>query len=318
MGEVYRASHAFLRRPTAVKVLRPEQAGERSLARFEREVQLTSRLTHPNTIAIYDYGRTPEGIFYYAMEYLGGTNLEDLVRRSGPQPPARVIHILRQICASLTEAHGTGLIHRDIKPANVFLSERGGIKDVVKVLDFGLVKDIENTGDVALSGANTITGSPMYLSPEAISSPDEIDGRSDLYAVGCVGYFLLTGAAIFDSENVVEVVSHHLRSTPERPSKRVEEPLPDDLENLVLECLEKDKSRRPADAKILRDRLGRCADAGRWTEKDAEAWWAERPAIASENGPGDTMESDASTAARTSDAAAPTVEIRPEEMVDDH
>ena len=179
------------------------------MARFEREVQLTSRLTHPNTIAICDYGRTPEGVFYYAMEYLPGPTLEQLVQKNGPQVSARVVFILKQVCGSLSEAHGKGLIHRDIKAANVILSERGGAHDVVKVVDFGLVKDIDNLQDANVSAANTIAGTPHYLSPEALSSPGDVGPRSDLYAVGVLGYFLLTGKHVFEAESFVEVCAHH-------------------------------------------------------------------------------------------------------------
>jgi serine/threonine protein kinase len=273
MGEVYRASHAMLRRPTAVKVLRPEMAGEKNLARFEREVQLTSGLTHPNTIAIFDYGRTPDGLFYYAMEYLKGINLEDLVRKVGPQCPGRTIHILRQVAASLVEAHGVGLIHRDVKPANIILCERGGFFDVVKVVDFGLVKSIDTPEDSSISAANTITGTPHYLSPEAIRTPDKIDGRSDLYAIGGVGYYLLTGARLFDSENFVEICSHQLQTQPEPPSERVERQFPEDLESLIMRCLEKDPDERPANARALVQAFEACTNAGDWSSESASDWW---------------------------------------------
>ena len=275
MGAVYKASHAMLRRPTAIKLLRPERAGEANLARFEREVQLTSRLTHPNTIAIYDYGRTPDGIFYYAMEYLPGITLETLVNDYGPQRPARVLHILRQMCGALAEAHRIGLIHRDIKPANVILCERGGAADVVKVVDFGLVKDLDHKDAIAVTNETAITGTPLYLPPEAITSPSDVDGRSDLYALGAVGYYLVTGHHVFEGSSVLEVCSHHLRSKPVPPSERLRSPVPHDLEDVILECLEKDPARRPKDAAALMASLAICSDAGGWTDDRALAWWAE-------------------------------------------
>ncbi len=283
MGEVYRARHALLRRPTAVKLLRPDQAGERNLARFEREVQITSLLTHPNTIAIWDYGRTPDGVFYYAMEYLDGLNLEELVRRAGPLPASRVIHILDQACGSLIEAHEACLIHRDIKPANIFVCNRGGVRDFVKVLDFGLVKDLgptpitgpDGTGAALVSAANTITGSPMYLAPEAIRSPGDVDARTDLYALGAVGYFLATGHHLFEDDNVMEIIGHHLHTEPVRPSARAGALVPGDLENLILHCLEKSPSQRPQRVQVLRERLTACRDAGDWSQADAKRWWDE-------------------------------------------
>jgi serine/threonine protein kinase len=275
MGVVYRARHAMLRRPTAVKLLPPGQAGEHALKRFEREVQLTSILTHPNTVAIYDYGRTPDGVFYYAMEYLEGTNLDDLVRQDGRQPPSRVVHILRQICGSLEEAHGIGLIHRDIKPANVILCERGGSPDVAKVLDFGLVRDLHGPEQVALTSERSIAGTPLYLSPEAIRAPETVDARSDLYAVGAVAYYLLTGQPVFDGGSLVEVCGHHLHTAPEPPSRRAGISIDPGLEACVLQCLEKDAARRPQTARALGDRLAACGVAA-WTEDDARAWWASR------------------------------------------
>ncbi len=275
MGEVYRATHAMLRRPTAVKLLRPDMAGEKSIARFEREVQLTSRLTHPNTIAVYDYGRTPEGIFYYAMELLVGLDLEQLVERHGPQCPGRVIHILRQVCSSLVEAHGVGLIHRDIKPPNIILCERGHVHDVAKVVDFGLVKHVEPVADKSASDAYALTGTPLYMSPEALREPERIDARSDLYAVGAVGYFLLTGKNLFDAETVMEACTLQLEKVPDTPSARVGKTLPADLEAAIMQCLEKDREIRPQDAAELRQRLKACADADTWDDEAANAWWTE-------------------------------------------
>ena len=273
MGSVYRARHAMLRRPTAIKLLPPEKSSEASLARFEREVQLTASLSHPNTVSVFDYGRTPDGIFYYVMEYLGGTDLAALVREDGPQPPARVAQVLQQVASALVEAHGIGLIHRDIKPENIILCERGGIPDVAKVVDFGLVRDLEPASGVRLTQANVIQGTPLYLSPEAIRAPDAVDARSDLYGLGAVGYYLLTGTHVFGGATTVEVCSHHLHSLPVPPSERLGRPLPTDLERLILACLEKDPARRPVSAAALRDALGALGGVGRWGESEARQWW---------------------------------------------
>lgn len=273
MGAVYRASHAMLRRPTAIKLLPPDKAGEVALGRFQREVQLTASLSHPNTISVFDYGRTPDGIFYYVMEYLDGTNLEELVRVDGPQPPARVAHILGQVASALVEAHGIGLIHRDIKPENVILCERGGIPDVAKVVDFGLVKDLERGSEARLTQTNVVQGTPLYLSPEAINAPEAVGVRSDLYSLGAVGYYLLTGTHVFEGRTLVEVCSHHLHTAPVRPSERLEAPLPAHLEQLVLACLEKDAQRRPADAATLRAALRNLDDVDAWDDEVAREWW---------------------------------------------
>jgi serine/threonine protein kinase len=274
MGIVFKARHSMLRRPTAVKLLPPDKAGEHNLIRFEREVQLTSMLTHPNTIAIYDFGRTPAGVFYYAMEYLDGIDLEDLVEKAGPLDPARVIHILMQITGALEEAHGIGLIHRDIKPANIILCERGPTPDVAKVLDFGLVKRLESpTEDAAMTAVNAITGTPLYLSPEAILSADKVDARSDLYALGCVGYYLLTGSNVFSAGSVVEVCGHHVHTPPTPPSARLRPPHPSDLETAIMTCLEKLPECRPKDASTLYESLRRCAEANRWDPTVARQWW---------------------------------------------
>lgn len=274
MGVVYRGRHALLRRPTAIKLLDADKTNDDAIARFEREVTLTSQLNHPNTIAIYDYGRTPEGVFYYAMELLDGVDLERLVRDHGPQPPGRVIDILRQICGSLAEAHGVGLIHRDVKPSNVVLTRRGGLFDFVKLLDFGLVKAVAAGKQASLTSAGSLTGTPMYMSPEAIEAPDTADARSDLYAVGAVGYYLLTGTAVFDGASVVEIIRKQISAPPPRPSERLGSKLSADLEELILACLAKRPEDRPASAARLKTLLASCKDAGAWTEADAEAWWA--------------------------------------------
>lgn len=274
MGVVYRARHAMLRRPTAIKLLPPDRSGEASLLRFEREVQITAELSHPNTVAIYDYGRTPEGVFYYAMEYLDGINLDDLVRLHGPQPPGRVAAILDQVCGALGEAHGRGLVHRDVKPANIILTERGGEPDVAKVVDFGLVKPYTD-GDAGLtvSAPGVITGTPLYLSPEAMTSPEASDPRSDIYALGAVGYYLVTGLPLFEANTVAEIIGHHLHTDPAPPSVRLGRPVPPDLEALLLQCLRKAAGERPQSARELRDGLRACAQVPRWTSEEAAAWW---------------------------------------------
>jgi eukaryotic-like serine/threonine-protein kinase len=275
MGVVYRARHAMLRRPTVVKLLPPEKAGDANLARFEREVQHTSLLSSPNTVAVFDYGRTPDGTFYYAMELLDGIDLEKLVADAGPQPPARVIHILAQVCAALAEAHEAGLVHRDVKPGNIMLCRHGGAFDVAKVLDFGLVKDLGDAAAAKLSHAGALLGTPLYLSPEALSTPEKVDARADLYAVGAVGYFLATGRPVFEGRTIAELCAHHLCTTPEPPSTH--HPVPADLEAVILACLEKSPAARPPDARTLRARLLACAGAGGWTEADARAWWRDAP-----------------------------------------
>jgi hypothetical protein len=280
MGEVYRASHAMLRRPTAVKLLSGKHISEEQARRFEKEVQLTARLTHPNTISIYDYGRTPEGTFYYAMELLDGITLEQLVERHGPQQPNRVVHILIQICGALREAHEAGLIHRDIKPANAVLCCRGGLFDIVKVLDFGLVKQIAGDVRSSLSGKDTIVGTPLFMSPEEISAPDSVGAPSDLYSLGAVAYYLLCGAPVFEGGNVIEVCGHHLHTPPAPLSRRAPRPVPADLETIILACLAKDPAARPASAQHLAERLRRCADAGTWTERDAQDWWRTHASLA--------------------------------------
>lgn len=274
MGIVYRASHAMLRRPTAIKLLPPDRAGEVNLARFEREVQMTAQLSHPNTVAIYDYGRTPDGVFYYAMEYLDGINLEDLVRQEGPQPAGRVVAILDQVCGALAEAHGRGLVHRDIKPANIILSERGGEPDVAKVVDFGLVKPLA-AADISssVSATNVLTGTPLYMSPESMMTPGAGDPRSDLYALGAVAYYLLSGHPVFEGGSVVEVIGHHLRSEPVAPSVRLGRPVPYELETLVMQCLRKSPGDRPDSARALRTALRRCRFIPSWTSDEAGIWW---------------------------------------------
>ncbi len=297
MGIVFRARHAMLRRPTVVKLLPLDRAGRANLARFEREVQLTSQLTSPNTVAVYDFGRTPDGIFYYAMEYLDGLDLEELVATGGPQPPGRVIHLLSQVCRALAEAHEAGLVHRDIKPGNVMLCRQGGALDVIKVLDFGLVKDVAGREDVKLTQADSFLGTPLYLSPEAIREPETVDARSDLYAVGGLGYFLVTGRPVFTGRTVAELCAQHLYETPSSPSL-LRPGVPPDLEALLLACLEKSPDRRPRDAAALRDSLLACADAGTWGDREARTWWQGRAPRNREIPAASTATASAATVAR--------------------
>jgi serine/threonine-protein kinase len=274
MGVVYRASHAMMRRPTAVKLLSLEKAGEAGVARFEREVQQTARLTHPNTITIYDYGRTPDGVFYYAMELLDGASLQAVVDRDGPQPPGRVLRVMEMVAGGLAEAHDLGLIHRDIKPANIFLCRQGGELDIAKVLDFGLVKMIEGSRDANLTHDGVVSGTPLYLAPEALTDQDGVDGRSDLYALGAVGYFMLTGEQVF-SGNIVEICGHHLHTDPTPPSDRLGRELPAELEAVVMQCLAKKPDERPQSAAEIRERLAACRSIPRWRQADAREWWKE-------------------------------------------
>lgn len=275
MGVVYRATHALLRRDTALKLLPKTTLSPDRLARFEREVRMTARLTHPNTVAIFDYGRTPDGVFYYAMEYLDGIDLERLVAYAGPLPPARAIHVLHQVLSSLAEAHDMGLVHRDIKPANVILTERGGESDVAKVVDFGLVKDLSGSTATSLTATGVLTGTPLYLSPEGISSPDDVGPAGDIYAVAALGYFLLTGTHVFQASSVVEICAHHLHTQPEPPSSRLGRALPAALETAILTGLQKRPEDRFASVRAFRDALAASRNGLLWTEADAQAWWSQ-------------------------------------------
>ena len=276
MGEVYRARHGMMRRPTAIKLLRPDQSGELNLARFEREVQLTARLTHPNTITIFDYGRTHDGVFYYAMELLDGATLQRIVTEGGAQPPGRVVRILSMVCGALAEAHAIGLMHRDIKPANIMLCTQGGERDVVKLLDFGLVKEFKVGRDVKLTGESVVIGTPQYMAPECILNPDAVDARADIYALGAVAYYLLAGTDVFDGKSVVEVCSQHLYQQPPTFAEKGVS-VPPDLEAVVQSCLEKDPKLRPQTAIELRRRIEAC-QVEPWDRSAAFDWWREHPA----------------------------------------
>jgi serine/threonine protein kinase len=271
MGVVYKGHHAMLRRPTAIKMLDVDRINQAAIERFEREVQITCNLNNPHTVAIYDYGRTPEGVFYYAMEFLDGIDLQRLVEQDGPQPEGRVVNILRQMCASLYEAHSLGLVHRDIKPANVMLNRRGAEPDVVKVLDFGLVKALDEEQGSRSSG-NDMSGTPLYMSPEAIQTPELVDARSDLYAVGAVGYFLLTGQTAFSAHTLSELCQQHVTAIPDPPSQRLGRAVSQELEHAILACLEKNRAKRPQTARDLAAMLARVASD--WSLDDAETWWS--------------------------------------------
>jgi serine/threonine protein kinase len=230
-------------------------------------------LNNPHTVAIYDFGHTPEGVFYYAMEYLDGIDLQTLVERYGPQPVPRVIHMLLQVCSSLYEAHSLGLVHRDIKPANIMLNRRGGEPDVIKVLDFGLVKAIDDQQQRGMTHQASLTGTPLYMSPEAIQMPNSVDPRSDLYAVGAMGYFLLTGQPVFEADSIVDLCQKHVATPPVTPSERVGTPIAAELEGAILACLEKSRAKRPQTARDLAALISRCAEATAWSIEDSDAWW---------------------------------------------
>jgi serine/threonine-protein kinase len=284
MGEVWRARHRLLIRPAAIKVIRPEALGvagdpELLLRRFEREARATAALKSPHTVQLYDFGAAEDGRLYYVMELLDGIDLDTLVRQYGPLPAERVVHILRQVCSSLQDAHGNGLVHRDIKPANVVISRAGTTFDFVKVLDFGLVKldtarRAEDEVVASLSRDGTAGGTPAFMAPEVILGAAQTDHRVDLYALGCVAYWLLTGKLVFEGVGVVEVMFNHAHTVPPRPSTRVELPIPAPLEDLVMDCLEKDPAKRPASAEAVSLQLDAVPLPPAWTVERAERWWA--------------------------------------------
>lgn len=281
MGEVWRATHRMLARPAAVKLIRPALAratgqSDVTRARFEREAQAIAALRSPHTVELYDFGVSDRGVFYYAMELLDGLDTETLVKQFGPLPPERVVHVLRQICHSLAEAASQGLVHRDIKPANIFLCRYGKDVDFVKVLDFGLVTALgqhaEESAD-ALTRENAIHGTPTFMSPEQALGMSDIDERADIYAMGCVAYWLLTGRRVFTGDTPISVVLQHANAQPTPPSQRTHLPIPAALDTIVISCLAKDREARPQTADALSELLKEVEVTNAWTVERAEAWW---------------------------------------------
>jgi serine/threonine protein kinase len=281
MGEIWKARHRMLARPVAVKLIRPELLGLKSRAeaaaligRFQREAQATAALHSSHTVALHDFGVTAEGTFYYVMDLLEGLDLETLVRRFGPVPPERAVHLLVQACDSLAEAHAVGLIHRDVKPGNIVACRWGLMWDSVKVLDFGLVKATWNVGsDDRLTSDGLIIGTPGYMAPEAVLGDSALDERVDLYGLGCVAYWLLTGERVFAGRTAVEMLMHHVKTPPVPPSERSGRPIPRALDALVLQCLAKEPDERPPSAEWLAARLAECETAESWTPARAREWW---------------------------------------------
>jgi serine/threonine-protein kinase len=276
MGEVWRARHHMLARPAAIKLIRPGAGGvsQEAVQRFEREAQVIARLRSPHTVDLFDFGIADDGAFYYVMELLDGLDADSLLRQFGPVPPERAIHLLRQICHSLSEAESCGLVHRDVKPANVFVCRYGEDFDFVKVLDFGIVGAVRDQSDTgpALTRQNAVHGTPAFIAPEqALGSP--VDARADIYATGCVAYWLLTGQYVFTADSPVGFFLHHAHTPPVPPSARTELPIPRALDELVLACLAKDPAQRPASARELSHRLGEVPCTNAWTQERAREWW---------------------------------------------
>jgi eukaryotic-like serine/threonine-protein kinase len=281
MGEVWRARHRLLIRPAAVKLVSPRALGSSSsdpelrLRRFEREARATAGLKSPHTVQLYDFGVTDDGTLYYVMELLDGMDLDTLVDRHGPVPPERAIHLLLQVCASLDDAHQNGLVHRDIKPANIVVSRVGSAWDFVKVLDFGLVKldgARQSPESVRLSADNNVSGTPGFIAPEVVTG-GETDHRIDIYSLGCVAYWLVTGKLVFEGPGAIKVISDHIHTQPPAPSTRCDSPIPPELDALILECLEKEPERRPKSAAALHSRLQSIPVDRPWTRERAEHWW---------------------------------------------
>jgi serine/threonine-protein kinase len=285
MGEVWRAEHRMLAREAAIKLIRPSALGHGArghagemMKRFEREARATAALRSPHTIAVYDYGIAADGTFHYVMELLDGFSLQTLVQRFGPLPPERVVRLLRQACHSLAEAHAAGLVHRDLKPANMFVCRLGLDVDFLKVLDFGLVKVQGRRAAAAeeLTAAGSFTGTPAFMPPEVALGGEAVDARADIYALGCVAYWLVTGRLVFESGSAMQMVIDHLRRPPPFPSRRVTQPIPEGLERIIMRCLAKDPAQRPAGAAVLSRELQWLGIEGRWTEARARAWWKVR------------------------------------------
>jgi eukaryotic-like serine/threonine-protein kinase len=274
MGEVYLAEHQLMKRPVAIKLIHPGKAADKqAMARFEREVRATAKLSHWNTIEIFDYGRTEDGMFYYVMEYLPGMSLGELVERHGPLPASRAIHLLTQTCDALSEAHDRGLIHRDLKPGNIFSAQRGGYYDVAKLLDFGLAKPIASDNvPVQLTQEGSITGSPMYMAPEQALGDSEPDERCDIYSLGAVAYYVLTGHAPFEGDRAIKIILAHAHDEVVPPSRHRPE-VPADLERVILRCLGKNPLERYPTARALFEALSDCEAAGGWTHVEAAEWW---------------------------------------------
>ncbi len=273
MGEVYLAEHQLLKRPCAVKLIRPDgKTDPMALERFEREVRLTATLSHPNTVEIYDYGRAEDGTYYYVMEYLPGLSLAELVQQYGPLPPGRAVYLLRQVCGALREAHAAGLIHRDIKPSNIIAARRGGMDDVAKLLDFGLVRPSAAARAAHVSAEGQVLGTPLFMSPEQAKGTREVDERSDIYSLGAVAYYLLTGRPPFEGDDGLAVLIAHARD-PVTPPSRLRPGIPECLERVVMICLAKDPAERYPDAASLERALGACASAGNWDQELAARWW---------------------------------------------
>jgi eukaryotic-like serine/threonine-protein kinase len=282
MGEVWRAEHQLLARSAAIKLIRPEYLGASSsaegrvaLRRFEREAQATASLSSQHTIRVFDFGMTSEGTFYYVMELLAGRDLESLVREFGPVPADRAVYLLRQACHSLADAHARGLVHRDVKPANIYVCRMGLEYDFIKVLDFGLVKvnDKNSVQETLLTSSHTTTGTPAFMAPEVILGQNDVDRRADVYALGCVAYYLLTGQLVFDADNPMKMLMHHVQTPPVPPSQRTELPIPRELDDLVMACLEKDPNKRPQDAGRLFEMACHCTTGGGWDNTAARQWW---------------------------------------------